>query len=316
MGYSWNTLGQILRFKGDLAAATGAYSRALSIFHHERDYLWQARALHCRGEAHRRLADLLYSQGRTEASADFDHRAEKDIQDCLDLCDQYGFDDEKHTALRRMGRLLHDRALRKDDPDESLSLLTQARRYTVEGVQVAQRAGNHLEELENLTELAFLVDDRAEALNRLGRLDAKARRESRDDIERFREGIESYSAVQLRIYQAPVFKHLLELEEGAYRYVIGDFGVALDFYVKGYKGLAMEPGYGVARFRQHLGHLFKRLRQLKDPEHEREWCERFIQEWGNTEVERKGSVLTLAELYPDFIERLNLYLDTAFIYRE
>ena len=92
MGLSFNTLGQIKRFDGDLSAATGAYSEALEIFRKENAFIWQIRALHSRGEAHRRIATILYEQERNKARKEFEELARKDINECINLCIQHNID--------------------------------------------------------------------------------------------------------------------------------------------------------------------------------------------------------------------------------
>jgi tetratricopeptide (TPR) repeat protein len=317
LGMSFNTLGQIKRFDGDLSAATGAYSEALEFFRGANDYLWQARALHSRGEAHRRIAETLHGQGRFKACHDYETRAHDDFQQCIVICNQYNYDDELSTALRRMGRLLHDQALREADTKKRLDLLGQAREHFEQGLDVAKRSGNALEEFENLTELAFLVDDRLQAQKQLSGEDILSSEQIQDgdrDIERLRTHIKQSAKAKFKIYQFPVFEHLLEMEEGAFRFIQGNYKDALKFYLDGYKGLAGLPGYGVARYRQHLGHLLKRIRELNDPDEEKRWCKAFITAWRKTKV--KDMDQTLAQIHPELVEQVQLYSDTGFLLRE
>lgn len=318
LGLSFNTLGQIKRFDGDLAAATGAYSEALEIFSRDdvQDFSWQARALHSRGEAHRRIARILFEQGRFEACNDYEKRARNDLQRCLDLCDQYGIT-EKHTAYRRMGRLLHDQAFRTDDLDGRLILLEQAKGYFEKGFQAAKDDDNVLEELENLTEIAYLVDDRLDALKLLyGRLKEHDIQEGDQDIEPLREALIQYGESGQEPFFFPVFQHLLKLEEGAFRFAQDEYAEALDYYLRGYVGLASERGYGVARYKQHLVHLVDQLKKLDQPMVEG-WKETFIKTWEETKVPLPdGSELTLAQLHPELVEEMQIFLDTAFLLQE
>lgn len=317
LGMSFNTLGQIKRFDGDLSAATGAYSEAFEIFRGANDYLWQARALHSRGESHRRIAETLYGQGRLKACQDYETRAHNDFQQCVVICNQYNFDGELSTAVRRMGRLLHDQALREPDVKKRLDLLGQAREHFEQGLDAAKRSENTLEEFENLTELAFLVDDRLQAQKQLSGEDILSPEQIQAgdrDIERLRTYIKQSAKAKFKIYQFQVFMHLLEMEEGAFCFVQGNYKDALNFYLDGYKGLAGLPGYGVARYRQHLGHLFKRIRELDNPDEERRWCKAFIAAWQKTKV--KDTDQTLVKIHPELVEQLQLYLDTAFLLRE
>jgi tetratricopeptide (TPR) repeat protein len=319
LGLSFNTRGQIKRFDGDLAAARGAYSEALDIFSREdvSDYLWQAEALHSRGEVHRRLAVVLFDQDRFEDSDRYEKLAREDIEESLALCDQFGF--EKHAVNRRMGRLVHDQAKRATDLKESLNLLEKARSYFEKGLQAAKDNDNTLEKLENLTELAFLVDDRLEAQKQLSdskSLNQEQIENGRRDIEALREGLERHRNDPFVIYQFPVFEHLLELEEGAFRFVQGQLDEALEYYLKGYAGLASTPGYGVARYRQHLGHLFDQIKKIEDSALVHEWGKTFIKKWGETKVElvdQEGARQTLSQLHPELVEEMQIYLDTAFL---
>ena len=320
LGLSFNTLGQIKRFDGDLAAATGAYSEALEIFSRDdvQDFSWQASALHSRGEAHRRIAMVLFEQGRYDASNDYEERAQNDLQRCLDLCDQYGIT-EKHTAYRRMGRLLHDQAMRTDDMDNRLDLLRQAKGYFEKGLHAARDRKNVLEELENLTEIAYLVDDRLDAIKiKQGKLTQNDLDLGDQDIERLREVVEKIKERGERgqeLFHFEVFQHLLELEEGAFRFVQGDFEQALSFYKAGYAGLARDPGYGSARYHQHLVHLLNQLDKL-DQAVAQVWGETFIKTWNETKAALPdGSELTLAQLHPGLVEDIQIYLDTAFLDR-
>jgi tetratricopeptide (TPR) repeat protein len=319
LGLSFNTLGQVKRFDGDLAAATGAYSEALEIFSQGdvSDYMWLSNALHSRGEAHRRIAAVLFDQDRFGACDEYEKRAREDIDESLELCDQFGF--QKHTVNRRMGRLLHDQAKRASDLEGSLKLLEKARSYFEKGLQAAKDNENTLDELENLTELAFLVDDRLEAQKQLSdsrSLSQKQIENGRRDIEALREGLERHRNDPFVIYQFPVFEHLLELEEGAFRFVQSQFDEALEFYLNGYAGLASTPGYGVARYRQHLGHLFDQLKKLEDPALVRQWGDAFINKWNETKIEpvgQKDIPQPLSQLHPALVEEMRIYLDTAFL---
>jgi hypothetical protein len=125
-----------------------------------------------------------------------------------------------------------------------------------------------------------------------------------------------------------VFEHLLELEEGAFRFVQGQFDEALEFYLKGYAGLASIPGYGVARYRQHLGHLLdqlKKLEKLDKPGRPKEetvvwkWGNAFIQKWADTRVQPidpSQPEQTLAQLHPRLVKEIQIHLETAFLPEE
>ena len=112
-------------------------------------------------------------------------------------------------------------------------------------MRAAIQSGNILEELGNLHEIAFLVDDCLEAQKRLSKknfLDLKQIQDGERDIEPLRRGVEQHIKgnqyrIRLnwdyRIFQFHVFVHLLEMEEGAFRFVQGRHNDALDYYLKG-----------------------------------------------------------------------------------
>ncbi len=318
VGMSYNTLGQIKRFDGDLSAATGAYSEALDIFKIENNFLWQIRALYSRGEAHRRIAATLHEQERKEAQKKFEDFALSDLTRSINLCNQYGIHAEKDTAYRRMGRLIHDQALRVVDGNfkKRLDLLGESQGYFEKALQIAVETNDVLEELENLTELAFLEDDRLDAIQRKKKhLSEKDKTNSRKVIDGLAKRLNKYKDISLGIAQIDVFQHLHLLEEGAYYYIVKDYETALEYYLKGFKGLASTSGYGTARYNQHIDHLFTQLRNLNDADEERRWCQAFMTLWQNTSVEGTEPLLKLAQVHPNLVERMQLYLDTAFMFR-
>lgn len=316
LGMSYTTLGQLARFRGDMATATGYYSEASSIFVNADAYVWLTGALCSRGEAHRRIAKTLYGQGRRESSQRYDERAQEDIQASINLCEKYGFTQYLDTAYRRLGRLFHDRgAFRTEgDPGKQIELLDEALEYFERAFQIARETGDALEELECLTEIAFLADDRMRILRRYdtGRAEEEEGK-LREYIERLRQGIEAHRDDDPRIYQFPVFENLLRIEEGAFAFALGDHDGALGLYVDGYVGMAQDPGYGSARYREHVDHLFENIRRLDDERREK-WCERFRKEWETRHMLRVGRSQTLAEAHPGMLHQIDLHLTTDFMY--
>ncbi len=316
LGYTFNTLGEISRFSGDLARATGEYSEALSIFKSENSYIWQVKALHSRSEAHRRIAKRLFEDHRLEASEEFDAKTYEDISSCLVLCEQYGYETESDTAYRRMGRLLHDRAFRTNNLKQKMILLDQAKQYFEKGLQIAQHTKDFLEELENLTEIAFLVNDR---LSFLG-VDHETQEfkdmveKSEKEIAGLRNAIENHPTDKLKIYHFSVFASLLKLAEGAFQYVQGNFSEALKAYIKAYSGLASDPGYGSVRYRQHRDHLLEQLKGIRDAKVEKKWCDAFIKAWEKEKMQRTKPPQTLAQVHPDLLQKLRLHMmDTGYL---
>jgi len=318
LGFTFNTLGEISRFSGDLARATGEYSEALSIFKDEKNTYWQVKALHSRGEAHRRIAKILFEDHRLSASEEFDKKTYEDISSCLALCEQYGYEIESDTAYRRMGRLLHDRAFRTDNPKQKLEFLDQAQEYFEKGLQIAVRTKDSLEELENLTEIAFLVNDRLALLgvNHDGLKFKEEIEKSEKEIARLREAVVNHPPDKPKIYHFPVFANLLKLEEGAFQYTLGNYAESLKYYLDGFLGLASDPGYGSVRYRQHRDHLLEQLRGIGDYKEEKHWCETFIKAWEKEKMKRTKPLKTLAQVHPDLIQKLKLHLDTGYLFDE
>jgi tetratricopeptide (TPR) repeat protein len=315
LGLSFNTLGQVKRFEGDFSAAEGAYSEGLEFFKRPdiQDFSWQARALHSRGEVYRRLAEIFSEHERIDNTQEHERLAWEDLQKCLRLCDQYGIT-EKHTVYRRMGRLIHDQALRTENIEDRLARLEDARQYFKKGLQAAKDTKNLLEELENLTEIAFLVDDCLDAMKRSGKKLSQSFLASQgQDIENLRDAVNKNKQQGQDLFHFSVFQHLLELEDGAFQFLQNRFEQAFENYKKGYAGLAKMPGYGSARYRQHLKHLIRQVYKL-NYEQGKTWAEGFINLWQNTAAELPdGTNLTLAQVHPALVEEMQLYLDTAFL---
>ena len=310
LGMTYNTLGQLARYTGDIANSTIYYSEALSVFRRVGEYSWQAKALYGRGDAHRQLALNLQHQEREESSQDYDERAFNDIHASLELCERFGFVELRAIIHRRLGRLFHDRALRiTNDPNEQFKLLKQALNHFETGLQIARENNDTLEELENLTEIAFLSDDfiavyRQRNPNKQLKKIEKA--EVAGYIERLRRGIDAHRTDQPCIYQFPVFENLLKIELGAFNYELGDLDQALSHYLEGFTGLASDPGYGSARCRAHIDHLFRNIRQLSDPGLKNRWYESFIKKWQTTVMQR-GETKSVAQAHPKMIEQFELH---------
>nr|MBC8555516.1 tetratricopeptide repeat protein [Candidatus Brocadiales bacterium] len=290
LGLSFNTLGQIKRFDGDFSAAIGAYSRALEIFSRENvnNFLWQATALHSRGEAYRRTADTLFAQERISESDRYERLALEDFYACVALCDQYGFSVEKTTAYRRLGRLRHDIAMRTGDLTQRLDLLAEAQDYFEQGLKIAKDGANLLEELENATEIAFLVDDRLDAQKEISKnnlLTPEQKQRGRESIDLLRDTINRRVVSPHLLYDT--FVHLLEMEEGAFYFALEQYDKSLEFYLDSFKGLARAPGYGTARYRQHLRHLDNQIRKLNKCcglSEVRRWVDEFRKTWEETVI--------------------------------
>ena len=307
VGMAFNTMGEISRYQGKLEKAVYYYSEALDIFEEVDQYRWQAKALVARGEARRRMALESEKWHAPTASKRYQKESLDDLEKGLYLCEKFRLVDERDTANRRMGRWLHDSAsrLKSEDKDLAVKLLNEARRYFEQGLKFAKDSEDVLEELENLTEIAFLVDDLVEVAGISSELQIE---EYQEDIKQLSDTLEKYRNDSTRIYQFEVFENLLRLEKGAFAFVQGKYDESLQFYLEGYKGLASDLGYGSARYQVHFGHLTGQIERLPDIELAKSWCDKFIEVWRNTTV--NGSSQTLAQIHPDLVEWCRVYLLT------
>lgn len=316
VGLTYNTLADMRRFAGDIAKAIGYYDAALNFFEQAANPLWIMIALYSRGEAYRRFAMIRYEAGQLESAEEYDHQAYDDIEKSLDICRRYGFVDNIDTANRRMGRLFHDRALRSSDPHQIVGFLNKAREYFTIALQAAESTGDVLEELENLTETAFLADDRLQYFNKYRpheEIQAERNKLERD-IHRLAAALRRHRNDRSQIYQYPVFQYLLEIEWGAFFYARYEYEKALQHYLKGFAGMASDPGYGSARFRQHRSHLLSQIRDLSNPDLEKSWCKAFEDLWQSTLVNWGGETKTLADVHPELLHEIEMHLITSFMY--
>ena len=307
LGMSYSTLGDLARFSGRLDEATGRYAAALDAFEEARSSYWQIKMYFSRGEAYRRRAVANYYAGRLVRSKELDEKAETDIRLSLERCQQFGLVSESVTASRRLGRLYHDRMFRTEELEERLDLLGQARPLFKEALAKAESIQDVLEILENLTELAFLTDDYLTVLKSYDpKRFEKEKEQAYQDIENLREYIENYEEEEDQIYQFPVFQYLLEIEQAAYHFVLEEYDEALPLYIKGYVGMALFPGYGVARYLQHMDHIVNQLNKLYKIDQQRctTWCEALLEAW-----EEAG----LTEMRTELPQEIEMVLDTAFM---
>lgn len=311
-GMSFNTLGQLARYTGDIDDAIKRYTQSHSIFSAQNSPYWQIMALNPLGDAYRQYAkNLMFSPSEFENIEEFDRKAHQSIEDALELCQEYGFLELSATVKRRMGRLLHDRYFRTDNLDQKMSLLQDALSYFEDALEVAVDTKNVQEELETLTEIAFLGDDLTRIYKKKEPFEAllpEEQEQIRQYIERLRDGIKSHEDDPTPIYPFKVFRNLLQMEEAALAYESGKFDLALEIYLESFTSLAKDPGYGTARCFRHFDHLFENIKRLRNPEEEEKWCQRFIERWQVEKMER-GEPLTLDKAHVDLFEQFELYLE-------
>ena len=309
VGMSHNTLGDFGRYTGHLDNALNQYTDALKLFREAKDTTWQAKALCGMGETYRRLALDANERGNVEARDEFLGKALENMQSSLYLCQKYQIDGERDTALRRLGRYYHDLALlemkreKNRDTEFIKKNLRMAHEYFEEALKYALKTNDDLEEFENLTEMAFLLNDAIEVLGEENVPD-----EFKNALVDLEKALKEHKKDKLRIYQYPVFEYLLRMEKAAIDFVHGLRTEAMDEYLDVYKGLATLPGYGVARYVQHRDHLKEQVEKLS-PEEQIKRCDEIIEIWETTPVPGSKPERVLADDYSDLVEWSYLQLD-------
>jgi len=308
LGLSYSTLGDMERYSRRLNEAVTRYTEALNFFEVAKSNYWKARMYFTRGETYRRIAVADYQAGRI-TSKELDGLAYKDINESLRICNQYGFKKDSATAYRRLGRLYHDRMFRTSDLEEQLRLLKEAEDLFQKALEIAKEANDPIEIFENLTELAFLGDDYLDIVKvHKSQEFEEAKRSSYDSNEALRQELERYGqSTKNPIYFYPVFQHLLEIEQAAYFFALGNYERSLPLYIKGYVGMAQNRGYGIARYLQHIDHLINQLHELagKDRPLAEQWCKKLLDAWEEADLTEKRTELP---------QEIEMFLNTDFLY--
>ena len=298
VGLSHNTLAEFHRHAEQLDEGLTNYDQAYQIFVQENNYYWQAKSLAGRGETYRRLAIQARNQNNITKHAEYLVQAQVDTSASLSLCEKNQLNDEQDTAYRRLGRLSHDLALeamKQNDPGNAQIYLEDAYNHFAHGLEFARKTNDVLEELENLAELAFLLDDALEVFG-----SKKAPAHFRSVLGEFESALKKHAGDKPQIYHLPVFEALLKLEQGAVALAKEEYNRALGNYLEGYKALAVLPGYGIARYKQHFPHLTHQIGKLPKAQKVR-WCKRFIEIWETTFIRRKKRTLAEDDLNPGLV---------------
>jgi hypothetical protein len=302
LGLSFNTLGEIHRFRDDTPASLRNYTYAIKLFTKESQHNWHVKALFSRSETHRRSAWKKYREGNEEGFLRENTLAENDCSESLFLCRKYRVRDERDTANRRMGRILHDQALyvlEHEDFKKARELLDSAGDFFDTGLWYARDTHDILEELSNLTELAFIYDDYL----RLPR-GKKAAQKYKGALDELKHVLDRHRNKPNRIYQFEVFDNIYEMEKAAVEYQEGKYDAALKGYLKAYSALAADPGYGRVKYRTLFSHLAAQIEDLSEKE-AITWCKAFIRQWEEEPVVIRGRKTTLAKedrIFPDMLQ--------------
>ena len=315
LGASYNTLGELHRYRDNFSQAIEYYTEALSIFREINNHYWQAMALQARGGSHRQLSSNLYYQRRYVNSTRHDRDAEQDIEGSLRICVEYDLTAIMPRSYRRMGRLLHDRFFRTDDPNTQKIWLDKSLNYLNKGLQVAKDTDNILEKLEILTEISFLGDDYAHIYqkhNANKRLPMSQQKSFQNlYLNQLQEGIDQFQEDDLPLHHLDVYKNLLLVEKAALDYESGNYKDSMLKYIDGFTGLAQDTGYGTSRCHRHFNHLLGNIRQLPNAKLQEEWCTNFISRWEKSTVIQDESQ-TVADKHADLFEEFTLYIDMGF----
>jgi tetratricopeptide (TPR) repeat protein len=89
LAWSYNTLAEINRYRGKLAAAQTFYRKAERIFHQERDYEGQATSLQALSDTRRRIALAAYRRGDVEQSLKYWRDSKESIEESLSIFSRY-----------------------------------------------------------------------------------------------------------------------------------------------------------------------------------------------------------------------------------
>jgi len=263
VGYSYSTLGEISRFKGDYRAANHFYGEALKIFESLRDPEWQAIVLHQRGENTRQIAGEQYKHQEEQSAQELLEEAERDLRESKHLYEEYNVRRECWIMLRRLGRTVRDRGH-----------LTEAKELFREGYKIAVSVGDLREQLECLIDLA----------------DIAVRQKNYAEVETYLKQIEEFPQRE-RVFHYPVMRGMIHIIRGDALLKQEYWNAALDEYCTGFTDLGKVSGYGHARLSDQLDRFDMKLDELPDEATKRIWCRRLIEVW-----EKEGLDKELPEL--------------------
>ena len=285
LAWSYNTLGEINRYRGKLSAAQSHYEKAEHLFSEAQYYEGKAIALQALSDTRRRIALAIQRRGDIEKSKQYWDKTEVSIHESLRLYKEHYLDRELETAYRRYGRFLH--AQGKFD---------EAKVNFKKGLAEAKSKRNTWEIIENAQELAFLA---AELGN--DKEFASWEKEANFWLNQEREEIGE------QIEQWNVFPALLKIARGCLFFSQGKHGLALETYMEGYIELAYIDGYGVALYEAHRDRLFRNLQKLLSMAERRQWLVSIKETW-----EAKG----LSKKFPGLVDLCDARLMTIDLFSE
>lgn len=305
LGLSCNTMGEVYRHDDDLEEARRYYSDAVKLFRVTNSHAWLARALFSRGETYRRIARNRYTRTDEKNFLAYMKEAREDIEHSIYLCEKYQVRDERDTANRRLGQVQNDlamHALETNNLAQAQDYFMRARTQFEIGLIYARETHDSFEELLNLYELAFMMDD----LMNLPGSKEQAPRYSQA-LSDFEHALEKHRRDPYRIYQFSVLENLYQIVLAAWAFQAGRWTQALGHYLEGFVGLASSPGYGRRRYKEQFPYLTEQIEKLPADE-SRTWCRAFIHAWETTPVPGRKDTTLAQEVLPDLVVWCRLHM--------
>ena len=259
LGWSYNTLAEINRYRGKLAASQKYYQLSESIFASSGYYEGQAIALQALGDTIRRIALAAEGQGDHEQSLLHWNDSEANLIKSFELYSRYDLSRGLETAYRRYGRLLHSRP----EPDYAAAEDNYRR-----ALSLAQKKGNTLEVIESIQELIFLFGEQGRS----------------KEFEKWKKELFKY---QDKIWQWKVFPPVVKIAEGCLNFAKKRYEEAVDVYLSGYIELAKIQGYGLALYGMHRDRVFNNLNRIDDVNLKRKLLMKMRETWKEEGLSKK-----------------------------
>lgn len=279
LAWSYNTLGEINRYRGKLAVAQTFYLKAERIFNKEDDHEGQAIALQAVADTQRRIALAADRRSDEEQSTKYWTSAEKSISKSLEIYRMRGLERGLETAYRRYGCFLHSKP-GQDHIEAEIAFR--------KGLDLALEKDNYLEVVENIQELVFLFAEQGKY----------------NEFSYWRSEIFEY---ENKIGQWSVFPAVMKIADGCLDWSLKKYDDAVDAYLQGYTQLAQQDGYGESLYATHRDRVFKNIDEIHNQSEKVRLLLYLKQSWLDVGLDKKQ---------PDFIELCELKLLTAELFEE
>ena len=261
LGWSYNTLAEINRYRGKLASSQTFYLKSERIFRQAGYYEGQAIALQALSDTRRRIALAADGRGDDDQSSRYWRGAKESLEESLDIYSRYGLSRGLETAYRRYGRFL----FWKPEPDYEA-----AEENYNEALLLAKEKDNILEIVECTQELIFLSAE-------LGQT---------KEFGKWEQEIYGY---QGKIWQWEVFPMVIKIAHGDLGFTNGKYEEAIESYLSGYMGLVKTGGYGLALYGMHRDRVFNNVEKVLDVDLRRKLLTRLRDAWKDAGLDEKFS---------------------------